>query len=245
MGRAVKLFVMVVGLVMSAATPALAAILDFGFIAPTAGSISYTGGGASLLGTDIEVDNVTGLDGTPLNNLTSFDIIGGDLDFASGGFTGFTDLGGGFGVWFFGSGGAITLAGGVDVNGDGDLDDLGDIPSTTLFSGSFTAPVTVLGGGFAGTFKILGPATFEDIKDEDLAALYGLQASGFGFGWVGNLNLSFSASGSGGAAFTSTTILSGDLVNEAVIPEPTSMLLLGLGLLGGVASRRKLFNFNL
>ncbi|HEU0049207.1 MAG TPA: hypothetical protein VFQ43_16575, partial [Nitrososphaera sp.] len=42
-------------------------IIDFGLVAPTGGTISYAGGAAPLLGTNIQVDNVVGLD-TPDHN---------------------------------------------------------------------------------------------------------------------------------------------------------------------------------
>src|SRR5438045_658734 len=40
-------------------------VLDFGMIPPTSGSISYPVGGGPLIGTNLQVDNVTGV-GTPL-----------------------------------------------------------------------------------------------------------------------------------------------------------------------------------
>jgi hypothetical protein len=245
----VKQLLVIVGVLVATAGPAWAAVLDFGMIAPTSGTISYGGGvGTALVGTDIEVDEVTGLGGTPLNNLATFDIIGGDLDFTTGGFVSTV-----FGISSFGSGGTITLVGGVNVDTTGDLadlvltaadlDDPGDLSIRTLFSGTWTSPVTVI--NISGTSKIFG-AAFVDVKDDDLVALFGYPGSGLL--WTGAINLSFSTSSSATAptAFSTGTVLSGDITNEpSVVPEPASagLLLMGLGLLGGGigSSRKKLF----
>jgi hypothetical protein len=83
---------------------ATSATLDFGIISPTAGSLSYGGGVAPLVGSGIDVDNVVGL-GTPLNsNVTS--ICGScTLDFQTGASSG---------GWNFGAGGTISINGTVD-----------------------------------------------------------------------------------------------------------------------------------
>src|SRR5262245_13515132 len=63
--------------------------LDFGIVAPTPGTISYAGGANPLVGTGIEVDNVTGL-GTPLNNGVTIGLVGFALNFTTGNLTSFT-----------------------------------------------------------------------------------------------------------------------------------------------------------
>ena len=88
MGRMVKYLVVVVGLLAATASPAWAVFLDFGIIAPSTGTLSYAGGVSPFVGTSISVDEVVGLDGTPLNNGVTRNIFGGDLDFTTGAYTG-------------------------------------------------------------------------------------------------------------------------------------------------------------
>lgn len=203
--------------------------LDFGVIAPSTGSISYAGGVAPLVGTNIEVDEVVGQDGVPLNNNLTRNCIGCVLNFTTGNITGTTPA-----SWTFGPGGSISIVGGVDLNNDGDATDAGDIaPGTTLLTGTFTGSQTVLFLG--GTFKIAA-ATFGDFKDEDLAAFYGLPGGTWPYN--GFFNLSFLAPGTPPAngsipttGFTSTLVNSGDIVNQPV-DLPSSLLLLGSGLVG-------------
>jgi hypothetical protein len=227
-------FVLALGLLF---TPVVgrALTIDFGVAAPTPGTISYNGLGGPLVGTNIQVDNVVDNDvGAPV-----YTVINGLLNFTTGNLTGTSA--GPPPVWNFGGGPltTITIVGGVglDLNSDGDFTDAGEsiiIPAgTTLLSGNFgTAYVTV-----SGTFKIAGSAFF-DIKDDDLVTLFGGDPSKIP-SWNGNFNISFNAAGSPPAGFTSTSVLSGDVVNTPV-PEPATMLLLGSGLLGiGIYARRR------
>jgi hypothetical protein len=197
--------------------------LDFGIVAPTAGSISYAGGAAPLVGTNIEVDNVVGLD-TPANNnlLVVCDTCG--LNFTTGNFVSSTAT-----TWTFGPGGSITIVGGVDLTGNGNAGDAGDIPvGTTLLSGTFIEnPVVTLIGG---TFRIAG-AVFVDTKDDRLVEFYGLPS---GVEYSGGFNISFEATGSPPNAFSSRRVLSGDITNSPKVSIPSSMLLIGSGLIGFV-----------
>ena len=237
MGRLMKQAVVLAGLLVAAASPAWAVtLLDFGIIAPTTGSISYSSSGDGLnplIGTDISVDNVIGI-GTPLNDFSVLTISGGELNFDTGDFTG-SDAD----EWFFGAGGTITLTGGIDLDGGGI--GAGDIPlDSVLLSGFWTGTPSVEQETIIS--KNFGAAFF-DVKNDLLAGYYGLPG---GSGWSGSINLSFitTSGNTPGQGFTSALVGSGDIFNfpPPAIPEPSSMLLMGLGLLGGLTGRKRFFS---
>lgn len=207
--------------------------LDFNISAPTSGTISYGGTGGGLTGTNIEVDNVVGLS-TPANaNVTSL-CLSCMLNFSSGtlaGSGGAPPSGVNNGWWRFGSGGSITITGGVQLQGST------DIPAgTTLLSGTFdSAFVQDLGSSFKVTF-----GSFTDTKHPDLLAYYGLAPSPF----EGALTLLFGSVNTGvGDAFTSTSVFSGSVVNTPV-PVPAALWLFGSGVVAfaGLARRTGLFH---
>lgn len=203
---------------------AMAVELDFNISAPTSGTISYDGTGNGLIGANIEVDNVVGLD-TPANaNVTSL-CVSCVLNFTSGSLSnagGPPPSGSNNGWWSFGSGGSISITGGVQLQGST------DIPvGTTLMSGTFNdAFVQDLGTQFRVTF-----GSFSDTKHADLLSYYGLTPGPFS----GALTLLFgSVNGGVGSAFTSTSVFSGNVVNApspvAPVPVPAAVWLFGSGL---------------
>lgn len=216
-----------VGLLVS--RPALAVQLDFNISAPTSGSISYDGTGGGLIGTNIEVDNVVGL-ATPAHvNVTSL-CVSCVLNFTSGAFL---NAGGANtnnnGWWRFGSGGSITITGGVQLQG------ASDIPlGSTLLSGVFTSAfVQDLGSQFKVTF-----GSFTDTKHPDLLSYYGLTP---GSPFEGALTLLFGSANTGvGEAFASTSVFSGNVVN-AVVPLPAAVWLFVSGVIGVLTLRRRAF----
>jgi len=194
------------------------ALLDFGVIFPTTGSISYAGGVAPLVGSGIDVDNIVG---APSG--TTVACVGCILNFTTGGLVSADAL---TNSWTFGGGpsSSISIVGAAPAAG---------IPSSaTLLSGAFG---TAMVQGVGSTFKV-AIAGFTDVKDDRLLAFFGLPT---GIPYIGNFNISFMATGVSPSAFTSSGVLSGDVVNTPT-PEPGTMLLLGSGLMGfGYLARRR------
>ena len=220
---AIAMSLWVVGLSISPS--AMAVELDFNLSAPTSGTVTYAGGGGALAGSNIEVDNVVGLS-TPANaNVTSvcFSCL---LNFNSGTLTGSGPQNGGW--WSFGSGGTISITGGVQLQGGTDIS-LG----STLLTGNFNnAFVQDLGNQFKVTF-----GSFSDTKHADLLSYYGLPLGPYN----GALTFLFAATDNGvGSAFTSTSVFSGNVVNSpAPVPLPAAAWLFGSALAGLAGVLRK------
>ena len=221
---------------LSVSPSAMAVELDFNISAPTSGTISYGGGSGALIGSSIEVDNVVGLS-TPANaNVTSI-CVSCVLNFTSGAeTTAGGPTGPNNGWWSFGSGGTITITGGVQLQSGTDIS-LG----STLLTGSFTSAfVQDLGGqGFKVTF-----GSFSDTKNADLLSYYGLTP---GTPFQGALTLLFGSTNGGiGSAFTSTSVFSGNVVNAPAVPVPAAVWLFGSGAaaLVGLAKRRSLLGLS-
>ncbi|WP_447979465.1 PEP-CTERM sorting domain-containing protein [Candidatus Nitrospira bockiana] len=189
--------------------------LDFGVIAPTTGTIAYGGGASPLVGVNIQVDNLVGL-GTPANAGLVLGCVSCVLNFQTGNFVGSDAT-----TWTFAGGGNISIVGGLDVTGDG-------VPETptdlVLLNGTFKGAVVLSLGGGAN----IAGAAFSDTKFEGIEAVYGFPV---GTQWAGSFNISFAAPVAPGAAFQTSELFSGDIINQPV-PEPASMLLLGSGLVG-------------
>ena len=206
----------IVGLLMAfsagaahAQTCATAGGLNFRFIAPTSGSISYPVTGGPLSGSGLDVNTITGLS-TPLNNGVVRTCCNCFLQFSTGNLVSTTSN-----TWLFAPGVTLTLTGGVDLNGTGCASPAVPLGST-LMTGSLTGQTLVTRS--ANNFDVV-TGGFQDIKDPQLVGFYGLPA---GVTYDGGINLSFNASGDPPATFTSSQVLSGAMSNCAPAVTPTN-----------------------
>lgn len=210
---------------LSITPSAMAVSLNFDMFAPTPGLISSAGGGAPLVGANIQVDAVVG-DSTPANTGVQGICLSCTLNFTTGGLTS-----SGSGSWNFGPGGTVTITGGVDLPSAPDI-----ALGSTLLTGTFNS-ATVVDLGFQDFMISFG--TFFDTKHADLLTFYGLAPA---TPFEGAFSLTFnSPNPSPTGAFASTSILNGNVVN-AVVPLPAAVLLFGSGLAGLlIAKGRRLF----
>jgi IPTL-CTERM motif len=151
-------------LMLAGRAPAATPVIDFNS-APGGGTVSYAGGASPVIGSNIAIDTVLGVN-TPLHAATTHAVVNGILTFTSGPFVSFNNN-----VYTFGPGGnaSFTITGAVPDAG---------IADTTLLTGELSE-VTV---DISSNTVLLFTASGSDTKDADLVAYFGIVTTAFVFG---------------------------------------------------------------
>lgn len=187
------------------------------------GTLSYDGEGGPLVGAGIFFDSIVGT-GTPDNDTVELKIVDGILNFSTGNNISENVLG----IWTFASGGSFVLTGSV-YNG------LNELFSGTILTGSFSGYAYAINTPFYLLFSGVGV----DEKAQELTDFYGIEAP-WGFNFA-NTVITGSAPTIGTNGGFRVVVKDADIVNTAAVPEPATMMLLGMGLLGlGAIGRKKL-----
>jgi hypothetical protein len=205
--------------------------LEFDDVSIFGGTLTYGGGGAPLVGSDIIFDQITGI-GTPLNAgpAGALSVVGADLDFTTG-----ASLGGDPTGHLWSGGGSFVLTA-ADVLDPNSASIFGVAGPHVLLTGSFTGTLfTPSVSFFAGNLSFSGLGT--DQKNPALEDYFGV----FGVDWAfANTEISAGTAATDVTLPFSASVTDADLVNTGdFIPEPATCFLAVVGLLACTSLRRR------
>jgi hypothetical protein len=223
--RAILAFMTAVLTVALAVAPSEAFVIDF--VGLSGGTVSYAGGPSPLVGSDLPINQVFGI---PPGSSSITSVSNGVLSFTTGLFSSSWDPPGDSFVSFYGSGGNLTVTGGVPAAGIAD--------GSTLLQAAFVGTPTLLYSGL-GMASLSGSLALLFVNP-DLTEYLGFGSDPTYYLGPGSLaqaefNLDFAGSVGPGSSFSGQQAS----VNlTATVPQPTPLVFLGLGLVGIAAWAR-------